>query len=55
MADLLMAGWSYSPQYDWARRRHNNLVAYEELDEATREFDRAVIRQMLPDAGPPAA
>lgn len=51
MADLLMAGWSYGPQYDWAQRRHNNLVPYEDLDEATRAFDRAVVRQLLVLAG----
>lgn len=46
MADLLMAGWSAGPAYDWAQRRHNNLMPYTELDEATREFDRDVVRKL---------
>lgn len=55
MADLLMAGWSFGPKYDWALRRHHNLVAYDELDEATREFDRAVVRRLMVPKTDPSA
>jgi TrkA-N domain/RyR domain len=48
MADLRMAGWSLGPRYDWALRQHDNLVPYAALDEATRDFDRDVVRQALP-------
>jgi voltage-gated potassium channel Kch len=47
MADLLMAGWSHGVRYDWDLRRHPDLVAYEDLGEATRDYDRAVIRQLV--------
>lgn len=53
MADLLMAGWSHGPRYDWEQRRHPDLVPYPELDEATRDYDRSVIRALA--GGPSAA
>lgn len=55
MADLLMSGWSYGATYDWDLRQHNNLVPYAELDEATRGFDRDVIRKLVHEAQPAAA
>jgi hypothetical protein len=47
MADQLMSGWSWGATYDWALRRHNNLVPYEALDEATKDFDRQAVRALL--------
>lgn len=47
MADLLLSGWSPGATYDWKLRRHNNLVPYAQLDEATRDFDRQVVRALL--------
>jgi hypothetical protein len=47
MADQLMSGWSWGAAYDWNLRRHNNLVPYEQLDEATKDFDRLVVRALL--------
>ena len=52
MADQLLSGWSPGPAYDWNLRRHNNLVPYDQLDEATKDFDRQVVRALLRPQAP---
>ena len=51
MADMLMSGWSYGARYDARLLRHNNIVPYDQLDEATREYDREVIRKLVATTG----
>ncbi|MBR1800983.1 MAG: Ryanodine receptor Ryr [Bacteroidaceae bacterium] len=38
--ERIRQGWSYGPQRDDAQRHHPCLVAYEELPEAEKDFDR---------------
>ena len=44
MAGRYLDGWRYTPRRDDRRKHHPNLVAYAELDEPTRDFDRGQIR-----------
>lgn len=41
-----MTGWTYAPERDDARKQHPNLVAYDELDEPTKDYDRAAVRKL---------
>jgi hypothetical protein len=43
---LWMTGWKFAPQRDDARKLHPNLVPYDQLDEATKDYDRAAIRHL---------
>jgi hypothetical protein len=45
-AYLWMTGWKFSPQRDDARKLHPNLVPYDQLDEPTKDYDRAAIRHL---------
>ncbi len=40
-------GWSYGAQRNDERREHPGLVAYEELDESEKEYDRNTALQTL--------
>jgi hypothetical protein len=40
-------GWSYGPTRDDLRKSHPCLVRYEEMSEADREFDRAMMIETL--------
>ncbi|MDP4584623.1 MAG: RyR domain-containing protein, partial [Verrucomicrobiales bacterium] len=42
-APLRMAGWKPGPRDD-ARRIHNNLVPYDELDQGTKDYDIEQVR-----------
>jgi hypothetical protein len=44
MADRYLDGWQYDADRDDARRRHPALLAYGELDDSMREFDRSQIK-----------
>ena len=46
MFDRLLNGWKYAPQRDNRARLHDCLKEYDELDEATKEHDRAMVRQI---------
>jgi hypothetical protein len=51
---LRRRGWRYGPRWDGAARCHPDLVEWENLSEASREQNRAAIRQMpryLAEAG----
>lgn len=41
-----MTGWTLAPERDDARKQHPNLVGYNELDEATKDYDRAAVRNV---------
>jgi hypothetical protein len=43
-APLWLSGWQCGSRDD-ARRTHNNLVPYDELDEATKDYDRSQVRK----------
>jgi voltage-gated potassium channel Kch len=45
-AYLWMTGWKYAPQRDDSRKLHPNLVPYDQLDEPTKDYDRAAIRHL---------
>lgn len=48
------AGWTYGSHKDVARRIGNTLVPYDELDETSREYNRAHVRdipRLLAQAG----
>jgi hypothetical protein len=38
-----MTGWTFAPQRNDAAKQHPNLVAYDLLDEPTKDYDRAVV------------
>jgi len=42
-AHLWLGGWTHGPERDDARRIHPDLIAYEELSEATKQYDRDAI------------
>lgn len=47
-ADKRLAdGWVYGPRLDAEARTHPNLVPYEELDEAEKEYDRTTAMEVL--------
>jgi hypothetical protein len=41
-----MTGWTYAAQRNDAKKQHPNLVPYDELDEPTKDYDRAVVRHL---------
>ena len=40
-------GWRYGPQRDDERKEHPNLVPYEELSEADKEYDRSTAMETI--------
>lgn len=40
-------GWTYGPQRDDALKTHPDLVPYAQLSEAEKDYDRAMIEQVL--------
>ncbi len=46
MFDRLLNGWKYDPVRNNQARLHNCLVEYDQLDESTKEQDRAMVRQI---------
>lgn len=40
-------GWRYGPKRDDALKEHPGLVAYEELSETEKDYDRVVAQQVL--------
>jgi hypothetical protein len=40
-------GWSYGPQRDDEEKRHPGMVGFEALSESEREYDTAVVTQIL--------
>jgi hypothetical protein len=45
MMDRRLSGWSFGPVRDNDLRLHPDLKAYDQLDEYTRELDRAIVRE----------
>lgn len=43
----LAEGWRYGPRRDDARKEHPGLVAYAELSESEKQYDRNTARQTL--------
>lgn len=41
-----MTGWSYAPTRNDERKEHPDLVPYDELDEPTKDYDRAAVRNL---------
>lgn len=41
------AGWRYGPERNDAEKIHDCMVAYEELPESVKEYDRAVARRLI--------
>jgi len=48
MAWRLVNGWTYGPVRDNEKKQHPDMVAYERLNEAGKEKDRAIVR-IIPD------
>ncbi len=46
MKSRIAAGWRYGPERNETLRLHPQLVPYDQLDESTQEYDRAVFRQL---------
>lgn len=46
MLDRMLNGWSYAAVRDNIARKHNCLVEYDDLDDKTKEYDRAMVRQI---------
>ena len=44
-ANRLLEGWQFGTRDDF-RKRHPNLVPWEDLDEATRDYDRNAVKQI---------
>ncbi len=40
-------GWRYGPQRDDERKEHPNLLPYEELSEADKEYDRSTAMETI--------
>ncbi len=40
-------GWQYGPQRDDTKKRHPNLIPYDELAEAEKQYDRLLARQTM--------
>jgi hypothetical protein len=45
MVDRRLSGWHHAPIRDNDARHHPDLVPYDQLDEYTRELDRAIVRE----------
>jgi hypothetical protein len=43
----LADGWKYGPRRNDERKEHPGLVAYEELSEVEKDYDRVVAQQVL--------
>ena len=43
----LAEGWTYGPARDDAAKRHPDLVAYAELPESERQYDRTIVTETL--------
>ncbi|BCM94235.1 hypothetical protein IAD21_06138 [Abditibacteriota bacterium] len=43
----LSDGWSYGPHRNDERKEHPGLVAYEELSESEKDYDRVVAQQVI--------
>jgi hypothetical protein len=41
-----ITGWTYAAQRDDAKKLHPNLVPYDDLDEPTKDYDRAAVRHL---------
>ena len=41
-----MTGWTYAAERDDARKHHPSLVATDELDQPTKDYDRAAVRNL---------
>lgn len=46
MASKLVQGWTYAPARDDARKRHPDIVPYDDLSEAIKDLDREQVRIM---------
>jgi hypothetical protein len=45
MVDRRLSGWHYAPVRDNDARHHPDLIPYAQLDEYTRDLDRAIVRE----------
>ena len=45
-AHLLLSGWTSGPERSDTGKIHDNLIAYEDLDEPTKEYDRDACRKL---------
>ncbi len=45
-AHLWLAGWTSGLKRDDSKKIHNNLIPYDELDEATQEYDKCACRHL---------
>ena len=45
MVDRRLSGWHHGPVRDNDARHHPDLIPYDQLDEYTRELDRAIVRE----------
>jgi hypothetical protein len=43
----LSEGWTWGPQRNDAEKKHPNLVPYEQLSEAEKEYDRKIVLTTL--------
>lgn len=46
-ADVMLSGWTHAADYSYERRTNPNLVSWEQLDEATRRYDRQVVSRLF--------
>lgn len=53
MVERMLSGWRQHPHRNNARRLHDNLVPYAQLDEETKMYDRNVITGFPPSDGKP--
>jgi transposase InsO family protein len=47
MAERRLSGWQHGPTRDNLRRRHPDLVPWDQLPEASRRFDREIVLATL--------
>jgi RyR domain len=40
-------GWSYGPERNDAQKKHPDMVAYDELSEGEKSYDREVVTQVV--------
>ena len=41
-----ITGWTFAPERNDARKQHPDLVPYDDLDEPTKDYDRAAVRNI---------
>jgi len=41
-----MTGWTFAPERNDGLRQHPDLISYDELDEPTKDYDRAAVRNL---------